>query len=79
MGLVKDEPDSGSEACVATVNDGTEEGDVKVEDTLDIKEKHSEELTFPKIKPERCEISSNIARQKHESLQHYEGLQGYCT
>jgi hypothetical protein len=59
LGLIKDEPDSGSEACVTTLDDGTEEinikveeSDVKVEETLDIKEENSEGLTFPTIKAE---------------------------
>ena len=44
MGLIKDEPDSGSEACVTTLADGTEEGNmeveefyIKVEEEFDIK------------------------------------------
>jgi hypothetical protein len=51
MGLIKDEPDSGSEACVTALDGGTEEGnikveesDIKVEETLDIKEENSEGL-----------------------------------
>jgi hypothetical protein len=40
MGLIKDEPDSGSEACVTTLDDGSEEGNVKVEETLDIKDEN---------------------------------------
>jgi hypothetical protein len=31
MGLIKDEPDSGSEACVATLDSWTEEGNIKFE------------------------------------------------
>jgi hypothetical protein len=50
MGLIKGEPDSGSEACVTTLDDGTEEGNIKVEESLDIKVENSEEVTFPKIK-----------------------------
>ena len=66
MGLIKDEPDSGSEACETTLDDGTEEGnikveevdikveeaDIKVEETLDIKEENSEGLTFATVKAE---------------------------
>jgi hypothetical protein len=59
MGLIKDEPDSGSEACVTALDDGTEEGkmeveesDIKVEETLDMKEENSEGVIFPTIKAE---------------------------
>jgi hypothetical protein len=59
MGLIKDEPDSGSEACVTTLDDGTEEGNIKVEEvdvkdeeTVDIEGKNSEEIAFPSIKVE---------------------------
>jgi hypothetical protein len=59
IGLIKDEPDSGSEARVTTLDNGTEEGNmkveesvIKVEETQDIKEEYSEELTFPTIKAE---------------------------
>ena len=59
MGLIKDEPDVGSEACVTTLGDGTEEGsikveevDMKVEETLDIKEENSEGIAFAPIKAE---------------------------
>jgi len=41
MGLIKDEPDSGSEACVTTLDDGTEEGYMKVEEA-DIKYEESD-------------------------------------
>ena len=59
MGLIKDKPDSGSETCVTTLDDGTEEGNIKVEEvdikdeeTLDMKEENSEGTAFPSIKPE---------------------------
>jgi hypothetical protein len=59
MGLIKDEPDSDSEACVTSLGDGTEEGsikveepDIKVEDSLDIKEENPEAIIFPLIKSE---------------------------
>jgi hypothetical protein len=59
MGLIKDEPDSGSEARVTTLDDGTEEGnikveefDMKVEETLDIKEENSEGLKSPTMEAE---------------------------
>jgi hypothetical protein len=51
-GLIKDEPDSGSEACVTTLDDGIEEGNIKVEETLDIKEENLEELTSATVKAE---------------------------
>jgi hypothetical protein len=52
MGLIKDEPDSGSEACVTALDGGTEEGNIKVEETLDTKEENSEGITCPTIKSE---------------------------
>jgi hypothetical protein len=58
MGLMKGEPDSGSEACVTALDSGTEEGNIKVEEsdikveTLDIKEENSEGITCPTIKAE---------------------------
>jgi hypothetical protein len=59
LGLIKDEPDSGSEACVTALDDGTEEGNIKfeesnikVEETLDIKEENLEELTSPTMEAE---------------------------
>ena len=51
-GLIKDEPDSGSEACVTTLVDGAEEGNMTVEESLDIKKEHPEAITFPSIKTE---------------------------
>jgi len=32
MGLINDEAESGSEACVTTLDSGTEEGNIEVED-----------------------------------------------
>jgi hypothetical protein len=66
MGLIKDEPDSGSEACVTTVDDGTEEfsievqeaemkvgvSDIKIEVAIDMKEENPGTITFPPIKGE---------------------------
>jgi hypothetical protein len=59
LGLIKDEPDSGSEACVTASDDGTEEGnmeveasDIKVEATLDIKEENSEGIISPTMEAE---------------------------
>ena len=55
MGLIKDEPDSGSEA----LDDGTEEGNmeveevyIKAEETLDVKEEYSERIACPTITAE---------------------------
>jgi len=52
MGLIKDEPDSGSEECVTTLVDGAEESNITVEEPLDIKKEHPEAITFPSIKTE---------------------------
>jgi hypothetical protein len=59
MGLIKDEPDNGSEACVTTLDGGTEEdiiivqeSTIKVEETQDIKEENSEGLTSPTMEAE---------------------------
>jgi hypothetical protein len=50
--LIKKEPDSGSKACVTALDDGTEEGNTEVDESVDVKEKGPEALTFPQIKPE---------------------------
>jgi len=59
MGLIKDEPDSGGEACVTALDVRTEEGkmevqefDIKAEETLDIKEEYSEGIACPTVKAE---------------------------
>jgi len=52
VGVVKDEPDSGSEACVTTLDNGSEEGNMEVEETLDIQEEKPEAIIFATIKPE---------------------------
>jgi len=66
MGLIKDEPDSGSEAYETNLEDGSEEGnitdedanikieetEIKVEESEDIKEENPEAITIPPIKPE---------------------------
>jgi hypothetical protein len=66
MGLIKDQPDSGSEAFVTTLDDGTEEcnikfeesdteveaADIKVEELVDIKEENPEPIKLPPIKTE---------------------------
>jgi len=65
MGLIKDEPDSGSEAYETNLEDGSEEGnitdedadlkieeaEIKVEESEDIEE-NPEVITIPPIKPE---------------------------
>jgi hypothetical protein len=65
-GLIKDEPDSGSEAYETTLEDGSEEGnitdedanikieeaEIKFEEFEDIKEENPEVVTIPPIKPE---------------------------
>ena len=56
MGLKKDGPDSECEAIETTLDEETEEGnmkvefDTKVEETLDIKEENSEGITSPTLK-----------------------------
>jgi len=52
VGLIKDEPDSCSESCVTTLDIGTEEGNIEVEDSVDIKEENPEAIKFPPIKTE---------------------------
>jgi len=59
IGLIKEEPDYGSEAYVTTLDDRTEKGnmevkesDIKVEETLDIKMENSEVIAFPTVKAE---------------------------
>jgi len=52
VGLIRDEPDSGSEACINTLDDGTEEDHLKFEESIDIKEENPEAKTFPPIKTE---------------------------
>jgi hypothetical protein len=58
-GLKKDEPDCGSEARATILDDGTEVGNLKVEEsnmeieeTIDIKEENLEELTSPTMEAE---------------------------
>jgi len=56
MGLMEDGPASGCEAIETTLDEGTEEGsmkvecDIKVDETLDIKEESSEGITSPTLK-----------------------------
>ena len=55
LGLMKEGPASGCEAIETTSDEGTEEGnmkvefDIKVEETLDIKEENLERITSPTI------------------------------
>jgi hypothetical protein len=37
MGLIRDEPYPGSETYFATLDDGTEEGDLEVEESIEIR------------------------------------------
>jgi hypothetical protein len=41
MGLIKDEPDCGSEAWVPTMYDGTQEGSIVVDKSVDVKKEDS--------------------------------------
>ena len=56
MGLMKDGPAPGSDAIETTLDEETEEGnmkvefDIKVEETLDMKEDNSERITSPTVK-----------------------------
>jgi hypothetical protein len=52
VGLIRDEPDSDSEACVSTLDDGTEEGNIEIEESIDLKEEDPEAKTIPPIKTE---------------------------
>jgi len=61
MGLIKDEPDSGSEALDSGTEEGNvevedgdlkiEESDIKIEESEDIKEENPEAITVPPIQP----------------------------
>jgi hypothetical protein len=51
MGLIKDEPNSDSEAFVTTLDSWTEEGNIKVE-SVDVKEEDPEALTVAPVKTE---------------------------
>jgi hypothetical protein len=73
MGFIRDERDSGSEECVTTLADGTEDGIlkveeayIKIEESVNIKEKNPETLTFPAIKtePEVSEWSLCLRQQQ---------------
>jgi hypothetical protein len=48
VGLVKDEPDCCSEACITNADEGSDEYGIKFEEAIDIKEENPE-ATFPPI------------------------------
>ncbi len=52
MCFVEGETGSCSETCVRCDVDGTEEGSIKVEDAIDIKDEMPEAISFPPIKTE---------------------------
>jgi hypothetical protein len=51
VGLVKDEPDSCSEACITNADEGSDEYGIKFEEAIHIKEENTE-ATFPPISRE---------------------------
>jgi len=73
VGLIKDEPDSGSEACVTPLDDETEDGnikaeeadikfeevDIKIEEFVNVKEENPEAITFTPINTE-SEVSVSV-------------------
>jgi len=63
MGLINDEPDSGSEACVTTLDNGTEEGNIEVE------EENPEAIIIPPTQPKR-EISVWVLCIKQQRFMH---------
>ena len=52
MCFVEGETGSCSETCVECYVGGTEEGSIKVEDAIDIKDEMPEAISFPPIKTE---------------------------
>jgi hypothetical protein len=61
MGLIKDEPDCGSEARATILDAGTEVGNIKVEEsnmeieeTIDIKQENLEEEAEPEVSVRSC-------------------------
>ena len=52
MDLIRNETDSGGEACATSLDDGTEEGNVEVGEPIDIMEENPEAKTFRAIKTE---------------------------
>jgi hypothetical protein len=61
MGLIKVEPDSGSEAFVTTLDSGTEEGNIKVEESI-VKDEEAD------IKFEESDTEVEVADLKVEEL-----------
>jgi hypothetical protein len=49
VGLVKDEPDCCSEACITNADEGSDEYGTKFEEAIHIKEENTETTTFPLI------------------------------
>jgi hypothetical protein len=52
MGLIKVERDSDTEECMTSLDNGTEEGNIKIEELVDVKEENPEAIKFPPIKTE---------------------------
>jgi hypothetical protein len=75
VGFIKDEPVSGIEECVTTLEDGTEDGilkveeaDIKIEEYVTIKEENPEALTFPPIKTEPEVSEWSLCLRQQQSL-----------
>jgi hypothetical protein len=51
-GLIEDEPDCVSEGCITSLDDGTEEGSIEVDESVDVKEEDPLEFKFSPIKTE---------------------------
>jgi hypothetical protein len=65
-GLMEDEPDCGIEGCVTCLDDGTEEGSIKVDESVDVKEEDPLELKFPRINTEpEVSLWGLCVRQQH--------------
>jgi hypothetical protein len=73
MCLIKKEPDSDNQACVTTIDDGSEEGNIKFElsnikfeESVDVKEENPEAITIPQIKSEpEVSVWGVCVRQQH--------------
>jgi hypothetical protein len=64
-GLMEDEPDCGSEGCVTNLDDGTEEGSIEFDESVDIKLEDPLELKFPPIKTEpEVSVCGSCVRQQ---------------
>jgi len=75
MGLIKDEPDSGSEACVTTLADGTEEGNmeveefyIKVEEEFDIKVEEEFDIKVEEESVIKVEETLDIKEENSEGI-----------